>query len=122
MKYASRMPPASMMLSTLPSASMKWLSGLDATFLYMETPKQFGHVPSLSIFEKPDDQNYDAFNAWRTQIDARLHTLEPLRRKLRDVPFRLDHPFWIDDADFDLDFHVRQTAIPPPGSDQQLSE
>lgn len=101
---------------------MKQLSGLDATFLYMETPKQFGHVSSLSIFEKPDDPNYDAFNAWRTQIEARLHTLEPLRRKLRDVPLRLDHPFWIDDADFDLDFHVRQTAIPPPGSDQQLSE
>ena len=101
---------------------MKQLSGLDATFLYMETPSQFGHVSSLSIFEKPDDPNYDAFSAWRSQIEARLHTLEPLRRKLRNVPLRLDHPFWIDDADFDLDFHVRQTAIPPPGSDQQLSE
>src|SRR5436305_955206 len=122
MKYAWRKPPASMMPCTLPSASLKQLSVLDAAFLYIETPKQFGHVSSLSIFEKPVDQNYDAFIAWRTQIDARLHTLEPLRRKLRDVPFRLDHPFWIDDADFDLDFHIRQTAIPPPGSDQQLSE
>ena len=101
---------------------MKQLSGLDASFLYMETPSQFGHVSSLSIFEKPDDPNYDAFTAWRAQIEARLHLLEPLRRKLQDVPFRLDHPFWIDDADFDLDFHVRNTAIPPPGGDQQLSE
>ena len=101
---------------------MKQLSGLDATFLYMETPSQFGHVSSLSIFEKPDDPAYDAFTAWRSQIDRRLHLLEPLRRKLRDVPFRLDHPFWIDDADFDLDFHVRNTAVPPPGSDQQLAE
>jgi diacylglycerol O-acyltransferase len=101
---------------------MKQLSGLDATFLYMETPSQFGHVSSLSIFEKPDDADYDAFSAWRAQIERRLHLLEPLRRKLRDVPFRLDHPFWIDDADFDLDFHVRNTAIPPPGSDQQLAE
>lgn len=101
---------------------MKQLSGLDATFLYMESPSQFGHVSSLSTFEKPDDPNYDAFTAWRGQIEQRLHLLEPLRRKLRDVPFRLDHPFWIDDADFDLDFHVRNTAIPPPGSDQQLAE
>ena len=104
------------------SHAMKQLSGLDATFLYMETPSQFGHVSSLSIFEKPDDPNYDAFTAWRDQIEERVHLLEPLRRKLRDVPFRLDHPFWIDDADFDLDFHVRNTAIPPPSSDQQLAD
>ncbi|HEV3227394.1 MAG TPA: wax ester/triacylglycerol synthase family O-acyltransferase [Acidimicrobiales bacterium] len=101
---------------------MKQLSGLDATFLYMETPSQFGHVSSLSIFEKPDDPNYDAFTAWRGQIEKRLHLLEPLRRRLRDVPLRLDHPFWIDDSDFDLDFHVRNTAVPPPGSDQQLAD
>ena len=77
---------------------MKQLSGLDASFLYMETPSQFGHVSSLSIFAKPDDPDYDPFAAWRTQIEQRLHLLEPLRRKVRDVPMRLDHPFWIDDA------------------------
>jgi WS/DGAT/MGAT family acyltransferase len=101
---------------------MKQLTGLDASFLYMETPSQFGHVSSLSIFEKPDDQAYDAFTAWRQQIEQRLHLLEPLRRKVRDVPMHLDHPFWIDDADFDLDFHVRNTAIPPPGSERQLAD
>jgi WS/DGAT/MGAT family acyltransferase len=101
---------------------MKQLSGLDASFLYMETPSQFGHVSSLSIFEKPDDPKYDAFSAWRAQIDKRLHTLEPLRRRLRNVPMNLDHPFWIDDPDFDLDFHVRNTATPPPGSDRQLAD
>ena len=101
---------------------MKQLSGLDASFLYMETPSQFGHVSSLSIFEKPDEPNYDAFSAWRAQIEVRLHTLEPLRRRLRNVPMNLDHPFWIDDPDFDLDFHVRNTATPPPGSDQQLAD
>ncbi|MEY2434052.1 MAG: diacylglycerol O-acyltransferase / wax synthase [Acidimicrobiaceae bacterium] len=101
---------------------MKQLSGLDASFLYMETPSQFGHVSSLSIFEKPDDPNHDPFTAWRAQIEKRLHTLEPLRRRLRNVPMNLDHPFWIDDPDFDLDFHVRNTAVPPPGSDQQLAD
>ena len=49
------------------------------------------------------------------QIERRLHLLEPLRRRLREVPFGLDHPFWIEDPDFDLDFHVRHTAMPPPG-------
>ena len=101
---------------------MKQLSGLDATFLYMETPSQFGHVSSLSVFQRPDDPDYDPFTAWRGQIERRLHMLEPLRRKLRDVPLRLDHPFWIDDDEFDLDFHVRNTAIPPPGTDRQLAD
>jgi len=101
---------------------MKQLSGLDATFLYMETPSQFGHVSSLSIFQRPDDPTYDPFVAWRSQIERRVHMLEPLRRKLRDVPMRLDHPFWVDDDEFDLDFHVRNTAIPPPGTDAQLAD
>ncbi len=101
---------------------MKQLSGLDATFLYMETPSQFGHVSSLSIFQRPEDPNYEPFAAWRSQIERRIHLLEPLRRKLRDVPMRLDHPFWVDDDEFDLDFHVRNTAIPPPGSDAQLAD
>src|ERR671917_362580 len=102
---------------------MKQLSGLDASFLYMETDAQFGHVSSLSIYARPeDDPDYEPFSAWRGQIEARLHGLEPLRRRLRNVPMNLDHPFWIDDPDFDLDFHVRHTAVPPPGSDAQLAE
>ena len=101
---------------------MKQLSGLDATFLYMESPSQFGHVSSLSIYDRPDDPGYDPFTAWRTQIERRLHLLEPLRRRLVMVPLGLDHPFWIEDPDFDLDFHVRHTAIPPPGRDEDLEE
>ena len=101
---------------------MKQLSGLDASFLYMETGSQFGHVSSVSIYERPDDPSYDPHTAWRDQIERRLHLLEPLRRRLRVVPFGLDHPFWIEDPAFDLDFHVRHNALPPPGSDEQLSE
>lgn len=100
---------------------MKQLSGLDASFLYLETPAQFGHVSSLSIFERPD-ADYRPLPAWRDQIERRLHLLEPLRRKLRNVPLGLDHPYWIDDADFDLDFHVRHGAVPPPGDESQLAE
>jgi WS/DGAT/MGAT family acyltransferase len=102
---------------------MKQLSGLDASFLYMETGSQFGHVSSLSIYERPaDDPDYEPFTAWWAQIERRLHLLEPLRRRLRDVPLALDHPFWIEDPDFDLEFHVRHTAVAPPGTDQQLGE
>jgi WS/DGAT/MGAT family acyltransferase len=102
---------------------MKQLSGLDASFLYLETASQFGHVSSLSVYAKPeDDPDYEPFTAWREQVERRLHFLEPLRRRLREVPFGLDHPYWIEDPDFDLDFHVRHTAVPPPGSDGQIAE
>lgn len=102
---------------------MKQLSGLDASFLYLETPSQFGHVSSLSVYDRPPDRpDYEPLAAWRAQIERRLHLLEPLRRRLRDVPFALDHPFWVDDPDFDLDYHVRHTAVAPPGGDEQLSE
>ena len=101
---------------------MKQLSGLDASFLYMETGSQFGHVSSLSIYERPDDPGYEPLSSWRHQIERRLHLLEPLRRRLRNVPFNLDHPYWVDDPGFDLDFHVRHTAVAPPGDDEQLAE
>lgn len=102
---------------------MKQLTGLDASFLYMETASQFGHVSSVSVYERPlDDPDYDPFTAWRDQIERRLHLLEPLRRRLREVPLGLDHAFWVEDPDFDLDFHVRQNAVPPPGTDRQLAE
>ena len=101
---------------------MKQLSGLDASFLYMETGSQFGHVSSLSIYERPDDPAYEPLSSWRHQIERRLHLLEPLRRRLLNVPFNLDHPYWVDDPGFDLDFHVRHTAVAPPGDDEQIAE
>src|SRR3712207_118348 len=101
---------------------MKQLTGLDATFLHMETGAQFGHVSGLSIYQRPDEPGYDPYRAWRTQLEQRLHLMEPLRRRLVEIPLGLDHPYWIDDPDFDLDFHVRHAAVPPPGSDEQLTK
>src|SRR5262245_65318839 len=102
---------------------MKQLSGLDASFLYVETGAQFGHVSSLSIYARPeDDPDYDPYAAWRAQIERRLHLLEPLRRRLREVPLGLDHPYWVEDPNFDLDFHVRHSGVPPPGRDDQIAE
>ena len=52
---------------------MKQLSGLDATFLHLETSAQFGHVSSLSIYTRPDVPDYRPYDAWRTQLQQRLH-------------------------------------------------
>jgi WS/DGAT/MGAT family acyltransferase len=100
---------------------MRQLSGLDSAFLNLENATQFGHVSGLSIFARPDTPGYQPYAAWKEQLEQRLHLLEPLRRRLAEVPLGLDHPFWINDPDFDLQFHVRHTAVPPPGSDQQLA-
>ncbi len=100
---------------------MKQLTGLDATFLYMETPSTYGHVSGLSIYDRPSP-DFDPLAEWRAQIQRRLHLLEPLTRRLRNVPFNLDHPFWIEDPDFGLDFHVRHTAVPRPGRDDQVAD
>ena len=100
---------------------MKQLSGLDASFLYMETPNTYGHVSGLAIYERPDG-DFDPFQAAYDRFDALLGRLEPMRRRLVEVPFKLDHPYWIDDPDFDLNYHVRHIGLAPPGGADQLAE
>ena len=62
---------------------MKQLTGIDASFLYMETPDSFGHVNSVVIYERPDDPDFEPFEAYRSGIEKRLHLLDPLRRKYK---------------------------------------
>lgn len=100
---------------------MQQLTGIDAAFLYMETASSFGHVSGLSILRKPDIAGWEPFVMMRAQIAKRLPLLPPLRRRVVTVPLELDHPYWVRDPDFDLDYHVRETAIPAPGTDEQLS-
>ncbi len=101
---------------------MKQLSGVDASFLYMETGTSFGHVSGLSIFERPDIAGWSPYEAFRRQVESRLPILEPLRRRVVEVPLQLDHPYWIEDPDFDLDYHLRESAVPPAGGEHQLAE
>ena len=100
---------------------MKQLSGLDATFLYMETPTTFGHVTGLMIFERPN-ADYDPFAAVSAKYASLVGELEPLRRRLVEVPFGLDHPYWVADPNFDLDFHIREIRLAKPGMVDQLAE
>ena len=100
---------------------VKQLSGLDASFLYMETPNTYGHVNGLAIYERPSP-DFDPYQAAYDRFDALIGRLEPMRRRLVEVPFQLDHPYWIDDPDFDLNFHVRHLGLAPPGGADQLAE
>ena len=79
---------------------MKQLTGVDVGFLVMETPNTYGHVNGLSIYERPSP-DFDPFQAVYERFGSIIGHLEPFRRRVVDVPFGLDHPYWIDDADFD---------------------
>ena len=100
---------------------MKQLSGLDASFLNMETPTTVGHVSSLIVLG-PTADGIDLYAALRQSFEERLHLLPIYRRKLAEVPFGLDHPYWVDDPDLDLEYHVREIGLPAPGDDRRLGE
>ena len=101
---------------------MQQLSGLDASFLALETANTTGHVGGLSVLD-PSDAPEPLTLARLTAVMAeRLPLVPVLRRKLLNVPFGLDQPYWVDDADFDIEYHVREIALPRPGSDAQLDE
>lgn len=76
------------------------------------------HVASVAII---DGETFD-FDRVREHLESRLHLLPPFRWKLVQVPFGIDHPYWVQDPDFDLEFHVRRIALPAPGDDHQLAE
>jgi len=101
---------------------MRQLSGLDNSFLVMEAGGQLGHVGSLSFFDASGLDGRSFKDALRATLEDRLHLLGPYRRRLVEVPLDLDRPFWIEDPDFDMDFHLRHIAVPPPGDDLQVSE
>jgi diacylglycerol O-acyltransferase / wax synthase len=92
------------------------LSGLDTSFLNLETGPVHMHVASTTLFEGPAP-SYEEF---RDHIASRLHLVPRFRQKLRFVPFGQGRPVWVDDPHFNLDYHVRHTALPSPGSESQL--
>jgi WS/DGAT/MGAT family acyltransferase len=101
---------------------MQQLSGLDASFLTMETSTTFGHVGGVSIFEPDRSGRTIEFEHVRQLIAERLPLLPPYTKRLVEVPLGLDRPYWIEDPDFDLDFHVREIGLPPPGTREQLAD
>jgi WS/DGAT/MGAT family acyltransferase len=101
---------------------MKQLSGVDTSFLNMETATQFGHVASLIVLDPSTSRTGDIYADVRRMFDERLHLLEVYRRKLVSDPLGLTNPYWVDDPDMDLEFHLREIGLPAPGNEHQLAE
>jgi diacylglycerol O-acyltransferase len=101
---------------------MERLSGLDASFLYIESPTVPLHVCSvveLDTSTMPGGYSFDRF--WNL-LASRIRALPELRAKLADSQLNLDHPVWVDDKDFDLSRHLYRIGLPSPGGRSELAE
>ena len=100
---------------------MEQLSGLDASFLYFETSHAPTHIGSFAIYDQATAPGGKVtFTGILKNVESRLHLARCFRQKLATVPFDLDHPYWIEDPDFDIEFHIRHIALPKPGDWRQL--
>jgi len=95
---------------------MERMNPLDATFLHIEDGTSHMHIASAAIFEGPTPP-------FQTLVDlmaAKLPLVPRYRQRVRFVPFDLGRPVWVDDPDFNLAYHMRRTAVPPPGGEAEL--
>ena len=100
---------------------MTWferLSGLDAMFLYIEDRAAHMHVGAVAVFEG----RAPAYRDLLALIASRLGRVPRYRQRLAFAPLNVGRPVWTDDASFDLEYHVRHTALPPPGGDEPLKK
>ncbi|WP_424189347.1 WS/DGAT/MGAT family O-acyltransferase [Actinokineospora sp. G85] len=94
------------------------LSALDASFLYLEDPVTPMHVGGVAVFRRP--RAGFAYPQLVSLIEQRLPLVPRYRQKVAEVPGHLARPVWVDDPHFDIAYHVRRSALPRPGSDEQL--
>jgi len=98
---------------------MHKLSGIDATFLYMETNETPMHISSLMICE-PAKAGENPYELLKSQIVERLHEIPSFHRRLMHTPFYIDHPVWVTAEVVDLDYHIKHARLPEPGNVEQL--
>ena len=95
---------------------MESLSAQDATFLYVENECNHMHIAAVAVFEGPPPAQAEI----EAMVESKLDRLPRYRQHVREVPFDLAEPYWIDAPDFDLAYHLRRTALPRPGSEVEL--
>lgn len=93
---------------------MKQLSTAEASFVFLETPRAPMTVGGVACYRSDPGRNKPLRALVRETLDARLHLAPALRRRLVRVPLNLDDPYWLEDPDFDLDYHIEHIALPQP--------
>src|SRR6202048_1633910 len=95
---------------------MEWMSPMDASFLHIEGPRNPMHIGGVSIFEGPAPP----FERLEEMVAGKLALVPRYRQKVRFVPLGLGRPVWVDDPHFNLGYHLRHSALPAPGTEEQL--
>jgi diacylglycerol O-acyltransferase / wax synthase len=101
---------------------MQRLSGLDASFLYLETASQPLHVCSILDIDTSTIPGGYTFATLRDALGVRIQAMPEFREKLADNRLNLDHPVWVEDKDFDVDRHLHRIGLPSPGGRTELAE
>jgi WS/DGAT/MGAT family acyltransferase len=97
---------------------MEWMSPVDSSFLHVENDTTPMHIGAVSIFQGPPPP----FDELRAMVAGKLGLVPRYRQKVRSVPLAIGPPVWVDDPHFSLDYHLRHTAIPKPGGEEQLRQ
>jgi diacylglycerol O-acyltransferase / wax synthase len=95
---------------------MEWMSAIDSSFLHIENDVTPMHIGGVSLFEGPPPD----FEDLKRMVAGKLALVPRYRQKVRFMPLGAGTPAWVDDPHFSLDYHVRHTAVPAPGSEEQL--
>ncbi len=100
---------------------MEQLQGMDASFVALETPNSPMHIGSVLIYDPSTAPGgFVRFKDILKFYEERMRLSKTMRQKLVKVPFNVDYPYWVEDANFDLEYHVRHLALPKPGDWRQL--
>ncbi|MFT5710890.1 MAG: diacylglycerol O-acyltransferase [Halioglobus sp.] len=100
---------------------MHQLTGMDASFLYLETPNAPMHISGLAIYDPSTAPGGKVrFKEVIENYGQRLRVIPAMTRTLVEVPLKLDHPYWVSDGNYDPEFHIRHIALPKPGDWRQL--
>src|ERR1700760_1938174 len=100
----------------MPQQHLDRLTSIDASFLHQEGDASHMHIGGVLIFEGPAP----AFEDFLNHVRSRLHLVPRYRQKLATPPMETGRPLWVDDPDFNLEYHLRHTALPAPGTEEQL--
>ena len=98
-------------IKSFDNSQLQPITGVDATFLYTETPTSPMHLGSVAVIE-----GSIKFETFKSIIQSRIHMVPKFRQRLVYVPFSIDYPYWVDDPNFDIDMHIHHIALPKPGN------
>ncbi|MCB0828971.1 MAG: wax ester/triacylglycerol synthase family O-acyltransferase [Solirubrobacterales bacterium] len=105
------------------NTELRQLTSLDTQFLAIETDRNYGHTGALSVLDPSSAPGGRlTLETLKETLSERLHLVPPFTSRLAEVPFGLDWPYWVRDEHFDLGYHLREIALPAPGSLEQLTE